>query len=140
MRAIEPGTIDMTRHPVWRLVVACAVGVGLAACAQSPAMVESGAPRDVIDLRLPYPEAFDRVVKALEREGYEIEVADERVGLIRTEPKSHDGAGGVSYKTAVIVRMGGTDRESWLAVDHVAIPTFPDEEQKIEDMLKGIAK
>jgi hypothetical protein len=130
----------MRKHPVWRFVLACAAGVALAGCVQSPGMVESQAPRDVIDLRLGYPEAFDRVVKALEREGYEIDVADERMGMIRTAPKAHDGSGGVSYKTVVIVRMGGTDRESWLAVDHLAIPTFPAEEQKIEDVLKGIAK
>jgi hypothetical protein len=131
----------MRTHPVWRFVVACAAGAALAGCVQAPGMVESQqAPRDVIDLRLGYPEAFDRVVKALEREGYEIEAADERVGLIRTAPKEREGSGGVAYKTAVIVRMGGTDRESWLAVDHVAIPTFPEEERKIEDALKGIAK
>lgn len=128
----------MMKQPVWRFVLAGAAVVALAGCVQSPTMAESSAPRDVIDLRLGYPEAFDRVVRALEREGYEVEVADERVGMIRTAPKSHEGGGGISYKTAVIVRMGGTDRESWLAVDHVAIPTFPEEEQKIKDMLKGI--
>ncbi len=127
----------MMKKPGW-LLLACVVVLALAGCVESPVMTESRAPREVIDVRLGYPEAFDRVVKALEREGYEIEVADERVGLIRTAPKSHDGAGGVSYKTAVIVRMGGTDRDSWLAVDHVAIPTFPDEERKINDVLKGI--
>jgi hypothetical protein len=95
---------------------------------------------DVIDLRIGYPEAFDRVVKALEREGYEIETADERVGLIRTTPKAREGAGGVSYKVAVIVRMGGTGRESWLAVDQVAIPTFPEDERKLKDLLKGVAR
>jgi hypothetical protein len=94
---------------------------------------------DVIDLQIGYAEAFDRVVDALEREGYEIETADERVGLIRTTPKKREGAGGVSYKVAVIVRMGGTARESWLAVDQIAIPTFPEDERKIKDALKGIA-
>jgi hypothetical protein len=94
---------------------------------------------DVIDLRMSYMEAFERVVKALEREGYEIETADEGVGLIRTTPKKREGAGGVSYKVAVIVRMGGTARESWLAVDQIAIPTFPEDERKIKDALKGIA-
>jgi hypothetical protein len=35
--------------------------------------------------------------------------------------------------------MGGTARESWLAVDQIAIPTFPEDERKIKDALKGIA-
>jgi hypothetical protein len=129
----------MTRHRVWRLVAACAAVVALAGCAQSSQMVEPGVPRDVIDLRLPYPEAFDRAVKALEGEGYTIDVADERMGMIRTAPKAHEGAdGGVTYSTVVIVRMGGTDRESWLAVDHLTIPTFPEEERKTKDLLKGL--
>jgi hypothetical protein len=127
----------MMKKPGW-LLLACVVVLALSGCVGSPVVADPRSAHEVIDVRLGYPEAFDRVVRALEREGYEIEVADERVGLIRTAPKSHDGAGGVSYKTAVIVRMGGTDRESWLAVDHVAIPTFPDEERKINDMLKGI--
>jgi hypothetical protein len=109
-------------------------------CAQSPPTMEHQRPVDVIDLRIGYPEAFDRVIKALKGEGYEIEVADERVGVIRTVPKAHQGTeGGVSYETVVMVRMGGTDRESWLSADYVAIPSFPDEERKLQDLLKGIA-
>jgi len=103
-------------------------------------MMEHQQPVDVIDLRLGYPEAFDRVIKALKGAGYEIDVADERVGMIRTAPKAHEGTdGGVTYNTVVIVRMGGTDRESWLAVDHLAIPSFPDEERNTRDLLKGLA-
>lgn len=117
------------------------ITVVLMGCVQAPVAYESSKPSvDVIDLRLGYPDAFDRVVKALEREGYEIEVADERMGLIRTAPKAREGPGQVSYKTAVVVRMGGTDRESWLAVDHLAIPTFPDEERKLKDLLKGLER
>lgn len=117
------------------------VTVILIGCVQAPVAYESSKPSvDVIDLRMGYPDAFERVVKALEREGYEVEVADERMGLIRTAPKTREGPGQVSYKTAVVVRMGGTDRESWLAVDHVAIPTFPDEEKKLKDLLKGLER
>lgn len=116
------------------------VGLTSVGCAQSPPMMEQERPADVIDLRLAYPEAFDRVVKALESAGYKIDVADERMGLIRTAPKAHEGAeGGVTYETVVIVRMGGTDRESWLAVDHLAIPSFPEEERKTRELLKGLA-
>ncbi|MFZ5862182.1 MAG: hypothetical protein ACOYXR_04985 [Nitrospirota bacterium] len=128
----------MTKKPGWRLL-ACVGAFALAGCVESPVMMGPRSAHEVIDLHLAYPEAFDRVVRALEREGYEIEAADERFGLIRTAPTVREGAGGVSYQTAVIVRMGGTDHESWLAVDHVAVPTFPDEERKIEDVLKGIA-
>jgi hypothetical protein len=120
--------------------LALVVVVALIGCAQSPTVVApSRAAADVIDLQLGYPEAFDRVIRTLEREGYEIEVADERVGLIRTMPKTREGAG-VSYKVAVIVRMGGTDRESWVAVDQVAIPTFPDDERRIKELFKGLAR
>ncbi|MEO5658034.1 MAG: hypothetical protein ABIO65_07030 [Nitrospiria bacterium] len=114
--------------------------LSLAACVQSPSRMATQ-PREageVIDLRIGYPEAFDRVVRALEREGYEIDAADERVGVIRTVPKAREGAGGVAYKVAVMVRMGGTDRESWLAVDQVAIPTFPEDEKRLKEILKGI--
>jgi hypothetical protein len=86
-----------------------------------------------------YPEAFGGVVRALEGEGYTIEVADDRTGLIRTEPKAVEGTGDVSYKSVVVVRMGGTDRDSWLAVDVVAMPTFPAQERAIRDRLKGLA-
>ena len=124
--------------PPWSAAVLSLVLLG---CVQAPVAYEPSKPSaDVIDLRIGYPEAFDRVVKALEREGYEIETADERVGLIRTTPKKREGAGGVSYKVAVIVRMGGTGRESWLAVDQVAIPTFPEDERKLKDLLKGVAR
>lgn len=113
----------------------------LAGCAQAPMAYENSRPSaDVIDLRMSYPEAFDGVVRALKGEGYEIEVADERVGLIRTEPKAQAGTGDVAYKTTVVVRMGGTDRESWLAVDLVAMPTFPDQERKVKDLFKGLAR
>ncbi|MEW6682156.1 MAG: hypothetical protein AB1451_04415 [Nitrospirota bacterium] len=127
---------------VWSRWVLAGVVVGLTSmgCAPSPPMMERERPADVIDLRLAYPEAFDRVVKALEGAGYKIDVADERVGLIRTAPKAHEGTGGgVTYETVVIVRMGGTDRESWLAMDHLAIPSFPDEERKTRELLKGLA-
>jgi hypothetical protein len=118
-------------------VLVALMGTG---CAQSPPMMEGERPADVIDLRIGYREAFDKVVKALEGVGYKIDVADERVGLIRTAPKAHEGTeGGVSLETVVIVRMGGTDRESWLAVDQLVIPSFPDEERKIQDLLKGLA-
>jgi hypothetical protein len=114
--------------------------VALIGCAQSPTVVApSRAAADVIDLQIGYPEAFDRVIRTLEKEGYEIEAADERVGLIRTMPKTREGADGVSYKVAVIVRMGGTDRESWVAVDQVAIPTFPEDERRIKELFKGLA-
>ncbi len=119
------------------------LGVVLAGggCAQAPVVYDDAKPpTDVIELRMAYPEAFDGVVRALEGEGYEIEVADERVGLIRTAPKPQEGAQGVAYKTTVVVRMGGTDRESWLAVDLVAIPTFPDQERKVKERLKGLAR
>lgn len=114
--------------------------ISLAACVQSPSRMATQ-PREageVIDLRIGYPEAFDRVVRALEREGYEIDAADERVGVIRTVPKARESAGGVAYKVVVMVRMGGTDRESWLAVDQVAIPTFPEDEKRLKEVLKGI--
>lgn len=131
----------MRRSTWW---VWCAWGVCLAfvatGCAEAPVAYSASKPStDVINLRLGYPEAFERVVQTLEHEGYKIDVADDRVGLIRTVPKTHAGTGGVAYQTAVVVRMGGTGRASWLAVDDVAMPTLPDEERKIKDLLKGIA-
>ena len=126
---------------LWFPVLAWLAAATIAGCVASPMAVQPDrSEADVIDLRIGYPEAFDRVVRALEREGYEIETADERVGLIRTTPKSREGTGGVSYKVAVIVRMGGTGRESWLAVDQVAIPTFPEDERRIKELLKGVAR
>ncbi|MBI3607885.1 MAG: hypothetical protein HY207_07955 [Nitrospirae bacterium] len=89
-------------------------------------------------MRLSYSEAFDRVVRLLEKEGYEVQ-ADERTGLIRTVPKTRAGSDGVSYKVGVVVRMGGTDRESWLTVDQIAVPTFPDDERRIKELVKGLA-
>jgi len=94
---------------------------------------------NVIDLRLGYSEAFDRVVRFLEKEGYEVQ-ADARTGLIRTVPKTREGSDGVSYKVAVVVRMGGNDRQSWLTVDQIAIPTFPDDEKRLKDALKGLGE
>lgn len=126
----------------WWAWWACGACIALVAtgCAEAPVAYPASKPSaDVINLRLGYPEAFERVVQTLEHGGYEIDVADDRVGLIRTVPKAHAGTGGVVYQTAVLVRMGGTGRASWLAVDDVAMPTFPDEERKIKDLLKGIA-
>lgn len=130
----------MTRLKVLNGVMAGLLAVGLSACAERPMSTEPRMPEDVIELRIGYPQAFDRVVQALEREGYEIDAADERVGLIRTVPKSRPGAGGVAYKVAVIVRMGGTDRESWMAVDQMAIPSFPEDEERLKETLKGIGR
>lgn len=130
----------MTRLTVINGVMAGLLVMGLNACAERPMSTEPRMPEDVIELRIGYPQAFDRVVQALEREGYEIDAADERVGLIRTVPKSRPGAGGVAYKVAVIVRMGGTDRESWMAVDQMAIPSFPEDEERLKETLKGIGR
>jgi len=123
---------------------AIVLGLVLLGCAEGPEAYQdngqSGHPSaDVIDLHMGYPQAFDRVVRLLEKEGYEVK-ADERTGLIRTVPKVREGSDGISYKVAVVVRMGGNDRKSWLAVDQIAIPTFPDDEKRLKDALKGLAE
>jgi hypothetical protein len=131
--------MKMTLWSRWVLASMLVALIG-AGCAQSPPVIEQQPPVDVIDLRIGYPEAFDRVVKALEGAGYKIDVADAQIGLIRTAPKAQDGAtGGVAFETLVIVRMGGTDRESWMAVNHLTIPSFPEEERKTLELLKGLA-
>lgn len=131
----------MVMTPVFRKSWCAAIPLlVLLGCAGPQAAYESSRPSaDVIDLRMGYQDAFDAVVRALEREGYAIDAADHRTGLVRTAPKAVEGAGDVVYKTVVVVRMGGTDRDSWLAADVIALPTVPAQETKIKDLLKGLA-
>jgi len=126
---------------LWQLGWSSAVlGLVLLGCVERQGVYESSRPSaDVIELRLSYPEAFDRVVRLLEKEGYEVQ-ADERTGLIRTAPKVREGSDGVSYKVGVVVRMGGTDSESWLTVDQIAVPTFPEDEKRLKNALKELAQ
>ncbi len=114
------------------------LGLVLLGCVQGQGVYQSSRPTaDVIELRLGYSEVFDRVVRLLEKEGYEVQ-ADERTGLIRTVPKTRKGSDGVSYKVGVVVRMGGNDRESWLTVDQMAVPTFPEDEKRLKELVKGL--
>ena len=133
----------MPRH-YWMWGPAMLLGLVLVGCAEGPDTYEDHPPLsrqsgEVIDLHMAYPQAFHRVVRLLEKEGYEVK-GDERTGLIRTAPKVREGSDGVAYKVAVVIRMGGNDHESWLAVDQIAIPTFPEDEKRLKDALKGLGE
>ncbi len=61
----------------------------LAACATGPEQREppEDFSKDAVMFKFGYSTAFDRIKEALEAEGYDIAVADQRAGFIQTHPK-----------------------------------------------------
>lgn len=131
----------MRRIGLW--VVATMTWMMAAAC-YSPYYYEPPPmPENAIRFQVGYPKAFDRIVKTLQTDGFEIAAADHEHGVIETKPrelKSAAGPGGpFEYRTVVSVRVGGGWNSSWAVVNVLLVPSYPKEQERvIEELKQGV--
>ncbi|MDC4226795.1 MAG: hypothetical protein MPW15_21740 [Candidatus Manganitrophus sp.] len=81
-----------------------------------------------------YPAAFDRIVNALEAEGYDVAVADERAGFIQTHPKEisitpEDPK--LQYRGLYRIQVDGDRDRSWALIQFLVVPELPGEREKL---------
>ena len=115
-------------------------GMVAASCA-SPYYYEAPpVPENAVRFQVGYPKAFDRIVRTLENDGFEVAAADREHGVIETRPrelKASEGAGGpFEYRTVVSIRVGGGWNSSWAAVNVMLVPSYPKEQERVIEKLK----
>lgn len=114
----------------------------LAACATGPERKEppEDFPKEAVMFQFGYSTAFDRLVGALEAEGYDIAVADERAGFIQTDPKEIRVApqdGGLQYRGLYRIQVDGGRDRSWALVQFLVVPELPGEREKLINRVQG---
>lgn len=114
----------------------------LAACATGPERREppEDFPKEAVMFQFGYSTAFDRLVGALEAEGYDIAVADERAGFIQTHPKEISVApqdGGLQYRGLYRIQVDGDRDRSWALVQFLVVPELPGEREKLINRVQG---
>ena len=112
------------------------------ACAVAPEMKEPPPEfsKDAVMFQFSYATAFDKIVQALESEGYDIAIADERAGVIQTHPKelavAPEGSP-VKYRGLYMVQVDGDSRRSWAMIRFVLVPELPGEKEKLIQKIEG---
>ncbi len=125
------------------------------ACATSPdrpdRMEPSDLPKEAVMFQFGYLAAFERMVNALEAEGYNVVIADQRAGFIQTELKeisvasdsvgseAANGEAKLKYRGFYRIRLeGGRDR-SWALIQFLVVPELPGEQKKLIRRIQGEA-
>jgi hypothetical protein len=114
----------------------------LTACATGPERREppEDFSKDAVMFKFGYPAAFDRIVNALEAEGYDVAVADERAGFIQTHPKEINIASqeqALQYLGLYRVQVDGDRDRSWALIQFLVIPELPGEREKLINRIQG---
>jgi hypothetical protein len=126
----------------WAAVAVIGVlgGVVAAACVPRYAMESPQLPENAVKFQVGYPQAFDRIVRTLETDGFEIALVDRERGIIETRPRelkaSAAPGGPFEYRTVVSIRVGGGWNSSWATVHVVLVPNYPKEENRVIEQLK----
>jgi hypothetical protein len=126
-----------------RLVVAggvlCSVFVA-AACAPMPRGEPPPLPEHTITFYTSYNASFDRILRTLRGDGYDIAVADREAGIIQTRPKAlareETNGGPLEYRTFFLIMVRGSWRESLATVDLVVLPSYPKERDTVIKQLE----
>ncbi|MEW6324079.1 MAG: hypothetical protein AB1515_01695 [Nitrospirota bacterium] len=116
------------------------VAIALVGCGPRMVIEPPALPKEAITFQAGYTETFDRVLRALDAEGYDVVIADRQRGYIETRPRTlakPEGGGPFEYQTYLIVRVGGGWRESWATVRSLVLPGYPKERQQLIDRLQG---
>ncbi|TAK07640.1 MAG: hypothetical protein EPO39_06135 [Candidatus Manganitrophaceae bacterium] len=114
----------------------------LAACATGPERKEPPADfqKDAVMFQFGYSTAFDRLTEALEAEGYDIAVADERAGFIQTDPKTIDikpEDARLQYRGLYRIQVDGDRDRSWAVIQFLIFPELPGEREKLINRIQG---
>lgn len=114
----------------------------LTACATGPDRREPPEEfsRDAVMFRFGYSTAFDRLVDALEAEGYDIAVADERAGFIQTHPREINVPpqdAGLQYRGLYRIQVDGDRDRSWALVQFLVVPELPGERERLINRIQG---
>lgn len=115
----------------------------LTACATGADRMEAAPedlPKEAVMFQFGYPTAFGRIVDALEAEGYDVAVADERAGFIQTYPKKVDVATkdpNLQYRGLYRIQVDGDRNRSWALIQFMLVPEFPGEREKLLDRIQG---
>lgn len=114
----------------------------LAACASGPERKEPPTefPKEAVMFQYGYPTAFDRTVRALEADGYELAVADREAGIIQTHPKVLNLApeeSSIAYRGVYMIRLDGDSDRSWGVIRFALLPELPGEREKLVNALQG---
>lgn len=114
----------------------------LTACATGPERRETPQdfPKEAVMFQFGYPTAFDRIVNALEAEGYEVAVADERAGFIQTHPKDVNVTPedpNLQYRGLYRIQVDGDRDRSWALIQFMVVPEMPGEREKLVNRIQG---
>lgn len=114
----------------------------LTACATGPERRETPQdfPKEAVMFQFGYPAAFDRIVNALEAEGYEVAVADERAGFIQTHPKDVNVTPedpNLQYRGLYRIQVDGDRDRSWALIQFMVVPEMPGEREKLVNRIQG---
>ncbi len=111
-----------------------------AACAPRYLEAPARLPEGAIRFQMSYPQAFDRIVRTLQRDGYDITVADRESGAIETRPRElkvpTEPGGPFDYRTFLSIRVGGGWRDSWAVVHVLLVPGYPKERERVMQQLQ----
>jgi len=114
----------------------------LTACATGPERREppQDFPKEAVMFQFGYSTAFDRFVNALEAEGYDLAVADERAGFIQTHPKDVNVTAqepGLQYRGLYRIQLDGDRDRSWAMIQFLVVPEMPSEREKLVNRIQG---
>lgn len=81
---------------------------------------------------------FDRMISALEKNGYEIEIIDRAAGYIQTRPKDIDiqGNAALHYKGFYVIRVGPRRDGAFAVIRFAVVPELPKERDKLMLLLE----
>lgn len=93
-----------------------------------------------VTVRLPYARAFERLVQLLESQGYNIAIADQRVGIIETLPKQVEGGErGIQHRVLLSFLLRGDRIETLIYTRVIVTSDYPAEREKILEAIKGLS-
>jgi hypothetical protein len=103
----------------------------------SPELDEEGG----ILIRMPYGQAFERIVNLLESREYTIAMADKRTGIIETHPKAvQDEEGPIHHKSLVSILVHGDRVQSIAYLRLIVVSDYDEERERLFESLKRLAQ
>jgi hypothetical protein len=114
--------------------------LGVAGCAgpRAEQMDRPSLPKEAVLYEAGARQTFDRIVKTLEKNGYETEIADRQAGFIKTRPRDLDikGEGQMEYKGFYVVRVGPRREGSFAVINFIVVPDLPRERENLLKQLE----
>jgi hypothetical protein len=100
--------------------------------------MEPPLPKEAILYEASARQTFDRIVRTLEKNGYETEIVDPQAGFIRSRPKDLDikAGGQIQYKGFYVVRVGPRRGGAFAFIDFIVVPELPVERENLRKQLE----